>query len=289
MKVTFGGTRGSNPVAQPGFLDFGGETSSVLIEDEQGRRLVIDAGTGLFPIGERLREAPGDRSLTILLTHYHLDHLVGLPTLSLLYDADWQIEIVGSSGKGYSPRAMVTNLIRQPLWPVELKKMKARISFTELQGDPSVSSLLRGGFEIGWCPVNHDQASVAYRVVAPAAGEAFVFATDIEWAASSEEEKASLVRMCQTPIRAGLLVMDGHYTPEEYEGFKGWGHSTWRDAVDLARQAGVERLLLTHHSPGRDDAALTRLEAELRREMPAASLARDRMEVEVSPAAERTR
>jgi len=278
MKLTFGGVRGTSPVAQADFLKYGGETTSVLIEGRSGEKLVIDAGTGLRALGGRLLAGAAGAEVLLLMTHYHLDHIMGLPSFALLYNKAWTVEIAAPRREAFEPREVVRRILSKPFWPIQLDKLLARLKFTTL---PAAADAVRryGGLEIRWCAVHHPEGCHAYRVDEPATGTALVFATDMEWRSSTEAEKRDFLNLCALPRPAQLLVMDGQFCRANIAKFKGWGHSTWEDDVEVAQRAGVRELLITHHAPESNDVQLAEVEKAARRLWSGATLAHAGREV----------
>lgn len=274
MKITFGGIRGTGPVTGGAFMEFGGDTTSLLIEGSGKARVVIDMGTGIRMVDYRIRRTRGARSLFILLTHYHLDHLMGIPSFSQLYDPAWSLKILGPRLNGFAIEEVMHRVLAKPFWPLQMDAMRASTRFADL-GDPGFEQpFAAGSMIIRWCPVHHPGGCVAYRVDEPATGASLVFATDIEWGVSTVAEKEAFIAFCRDPKPAQVLLFDGQYPPGSYEKYRTWGHSTWQDGVEVARHAGIPRLLVIHHWPSLDDAALRRNETDLRQAMPRARLAR---------------
>lgn len=278
MKLIIGGCRGTAPVAQPDFMRYGGETTSFLIEGAAGERVLIDAGTGVRSLGQRLERSGGASSLLLLFTHYHLDHVAGLPSLGLIYSPQWHIEVASPRRGGHLVGEVIPRVLHKPFWPLQVEHLKSRIQFTTLRGQASLRPRELGGLRLSWCEVHHPDGCTAYRFDEPATGASCVIATDMEWGLSSAEERAALLRLCREPSPAALLVMDGQYDDAEYGNFRGWGHSTWQEVQAVAREAGVRRALVTHHAPARNDDEMERREAGWG---PALRAARERMEIEV--------
>lgn len=279
MKIVFGGVRGTNPVAQPDFMKYGGETSSFLIAGRAGEQVLIDAGTGVRQLGHLLQASSAPKRVLMLMTHYHLDHVVGLPSLGLIYSPAWQLEIAAPAHDDVEVEATMSRVMDKPFWPLQVEDLKSRLRFTALERT-SDTPLRYGGLEIRWCPLRHPGGCTAYRVDETASGGSFVIATDVEWGIASESERMALLSLCASPSPAKLLLMDGQYTPDEVERFKGWGHSTWKEAVTLAEAAGVSRLLLTHHDPRRTDADMDLLRADVQRSASFADMAVERTVLE---------
>ncbi len=249
MKVILGGARGSLPVSGRDILRYGGDTFALLIEAESGGQVLIDAGTGLRRLRPRIR--PENR---LFFTHTHLDHLIGLP---LLTDV-WPRELI-------LPRGDLADILKRiyspPVWPVDLPPATIR-------PDP-VAPLEADGLRVSWHAVAHPDGCLAYRVEEPATGAAVVVATDIEWPALEGDARNSFLRFA---AGAGLLLFDAQFLPEEYETHRGWGHSTWRHAIDAANASSIPRLWLIHHGPSRSDDELDALAAASRRAFPGAEV-----------------
>ncbi len=279
MKLTFGGVRGTNPVAQPDFMKYGGETTSFLVEGQGGEQVLIDAGTGVRELGRLLQASKAPRRVLMLMTHYHLDHVVGLPSLGLIYSPDWALEIAAPAHEDVVVAETMSRVMDKPFWPLQVEDLKSRLRFTALEQAPA-APMVYGGLELRWCSLHHPGGCTAYRLDEPASGQALVIATDVEWGLATEGERQDLLRLCRLPTPARLLVMDAQYTPDEVAQFKGWGHSTWEQAAFVAREGGAARLLLTHHDPRRNDAALDALREQVQGSAAWIDLARERMTVD---------
>ncbi len=279
MKIYFGGVRGTSAVAQADFLKFGGETTAVLVEGRAGERVVLDAGTGLRALGSRLIAGTARPEALLLMTHYHLDHLMGLPAFDLLYNKAWTVEIAAPRREALEPAEVVRRILSKPFWPMQLDKLHAKLKFTTLPATDAVRHYR--SLELRWCAVHHPEGCHAYRVDEPASGASLVFATDMEWRASTEAERRDFLNLCLLPKPARLLVMDGQFSRATYTRFKGWGHSTWEDCLEVAQKAGVREVLITHHAPQNNDAQLTEIEKAARRAWSGAALARSGMELDL--------
>lgn len=251
MKVRFWGVRGS--LATPGnsTLKTGGNTSCV--EVRCGRETVIfDLGTGLRPLGVALmKKAPVRASL--FLSHYHWDHIAGLPFFAPAYDPRSELVIHGATRRGRDVRQILSGQMLDPYFPVDLGVLNARLRFVTLQ-DGGAAHL--GKVVVRAAELNHPGGALGFRL--EHGGRSMVYATDFEHGTSADDRLVELAR------GADLMVFDAQYTPAEYEGNgvpakKGWGHSTYEIGADIARRAQVKRLALYHHAPERDDRGIRRL------------------------------
>jgi phosphoribosyl 1,2-cyclic phosphodiesterase len=281
MKLTIGGVRGSCPVAQPEFMRYGGETTSFLIEGAGGERILIDAGTGIRQLGQQLMKTPGTRSAWLFMTHYHLDHVVGLPMLPILYSPAWTLIMAAPNHNEVSMKEIMERILDRPFWPLQVEDLKADIRYGQLEGRVSREPFRCGGMEVRWCPLHHPGGCSAYRFDEPATGASLVVATDMEWELSDAKERGALESLLAFPSPADALIMDGQYTAENAAGFRGWGHSTWNEAVALSGRAKVRRLLITHHDPSADDEALDVINHRVQFTAGWASLAREGMTLDL--------
>lgn len=281
MKLLLCGIRGTSPVTGTAHAEFGGDTTALLIEGAEGARLVLDMGTGLRLIDRHLRGSRQPRQLDLFLTHYHLDHLIGLPAFAPLYDAAWRLNIQGPRLDGFGVADVLTRILDRPFWPQQIKSLHADIHFTDLEDAPPTPGRPVGGLRVRWLPVHHPGGCVAYRIDEPHTGAALVFATDLEWQASSKSEQARFLEFCATPHPADLLLFDGQFSPQNSARHRGWGHSSWKDAVEVAGAAGVRRLCVIHHAPEKDDRALQAVEREVVTLCPNARLGRQGQQIEL--------
>lgn len=282
MKLIFCGVRGTSAEIQPEYSRFGGDTTCLLVEGANQEKIIIDAGTGIRNASRRLSKIKGHKShLLLLFTHYHLDHIMGLPSCSFLYDKKWRFEIAAPVRGRFAVEDIVSRILEKPFWPLQVGTMPAKIRFINLPPNNAAGPFKFGRIEVRWCPLHHSEGCTAYRFDEPATGASFVFATDVEWAQSTMKEKAQFLRLCTEPSPAQVLIFDGQFNRRNYPEHKGWGHSTVEEAVAIARHIGVRRLYVTHHAPGIDDLQLQKTETRLIKQMPAARLAREGLEVTV--------
>ena len=287
MKLYFGGVRGGQPVPDPAFQQIGGDTTSFLVSGHQGEAVIVDAGTGLRNVYSQLsRTLPDTRTALLCCSHFHLDHLAGLPTFPALYDEAWSLELVARVIGDLTMEDIVSAFVHPPLWPLALDELGAGKRFRILDDESMQAASIYGSLELRWCPLHHPGGSTAFRIDEPASGQSVVIATDLEWSESEEAERQWLRQLCAEPTPASVLVFDGKYAPGDYDAHRGWGHSTWQEGIDLARHCGVGALWLTHHDPAMDDeAALTR-EDEVQAVWASARLARQGVELDVGAVAD---
>lgn len=243
MDLRFWGVRGTFPAPEKDRARYGGHTTCAALRLGPGAFLVVDAGTGLHDLGERImaEAGRGDIRVDLLLTHFHLDHIIGFPYFAPLFSPRAEIT-VHSPGSPKDTESALSGLMAGRYFPVDLKNAAARKSFREFE-----PGLIVGGVRVSSCPLRHPQGSVAYRL--EAGGSGLVLATDTEHPEDGVDE-----RLAEFAAGADWLVYDAMYTPAEYAaGKKGWGHSTWLAGTELAAAARVGSLVLSHFNPSHAD------------------------------------
>jgi len=249
MRVRFWGTRGSFPVPGAATLRYGGNTAC--LEMNAGDELVVvDAGSGLRELGRSLVQGP-PRRLSLLMTHLHWDHLLGFLFFEPAYALGWEL-MVGGWPAGLDGLKRMFKVGRsESHFPVHWEKLAARIERSPELEPPRFSV---GALQVRTTPLNHPQGGVGYSFAHH--GRRLVFLTDNELDGPGP---VGLDEFAEFARGADVLIHDAQFTPEEHRERRGWGHSDYAQAVELARRAEVGRLLLFHHDPGRSDDALDEL------------------------------
>ncbi len=269
LRLFIGGMRGSRPVTGAAFEEFGGDTTSLLLIGSHGERLVLDAGTGMYAVARQLAEA-GPGEVTVLFSHYHLDHTAGLTMNPLFYQSGWSFRLLGPTFADGGVHDAVTRLLAPPYWPLPVERMSARVEF----GEVAVAELHVGRLRVRSCPVPHPGGCLAYRIDDTNSGASLVFATDLEWQNRTDAEETAFLTLCRAPRPADMLTIDAHFARANAKAFAGWGHNSWEDDLEIAQSAGVQRVLLGHHAPDADDKGLRALEQQVKKRSPGAMLAR---------------
>ena len=275
MIVSLYGVRGSLATPGPSTTRYGGNTACVRVTGPDGSELVLDAGTGVRSLGLEL--PPALRRVDVLLSHLHLDHILGLGFFGPLYNPAMEVHIWGPASATLGLEARLRRYLSPPLFPVLLADLPCRLELHPVPG----GSLMIGPFRVTAARVCHPGPTVGYRIETGGASLAYLpdhepalgtrrFPGEPEWTSGFELAEG-----------ADLLLHDAQYTREEYPAHVGWGHSSMHDALAFARLAGAKRCLPFHHDPARTDAGL---EAAV-----SAAVADVRPDFPVMPAAEGTR
>lgn len=260
LSLVVRGARGSTPVTDPRMRGYGGNTPCLELALSEHRTVLLDCGSGLLSAGaDSPRE---DLEFHVFLTHYHMDHLQGLPFFKPFLDPRARFIFYGFD----DVQAALEGFIRPPWFPVALDETPSIKRYVELDGSP----ISIGELELTVARLHHPQGNTAYRL--EHAGRSVVYATDVE--RGELESDAALKGLA---AGADVLIHDAQYTPEEYESRRGWGHSTWRHAVDAAREAGARQLILFHHDPARTDAEIDSIVGDAREAFPDVAAAREGM------------
>jgi phosphoribosyl 1,2-cyclic phosphodiesterase len=274
FQVTFWGVRGSIPSPGPRTRAFGGNTSCVELRcDEQ--LLVFDLGSGARSLGEALRTRGGPASAAIFLSHYHYDHLQGLPFFSPMFDERNSFVIRGPTRGERDVQSILAGQMAPPYFPVTAEEVfRAGVEYRSMAEGELVEL---GDVQVRALELHHPGGALGYRV--DFHGHSVVYATDIEHGSPAD------ARLADFAHRTDVLIYDAMYTPEEYSGTPGkvgWGHSTWQAAVTAARAAEAGTLVLFHHDPERDDAAMRAVERKAQRQYPGTIAAREGMTLDVA-------
>lgn len=265
--VRFWGVRGSIACPGPDTVRYGGNTSCLEVRCGD-HAIILDAGTGLRPLGEQLTaEAPVD--CDILLSHTHFDHIVGLPFFAPLYSPESRIRLwAGHLLPDDKLHDVLCEMLIAPLFPIPFDVMSAEKTFNDFVCGETLQ--LASGATVRTAPLNHPNGATGYRIEY---GESSIcYVTDTEHREDGIDQNIlSLIS------GTDIFIYDATYTPDEYEAHKGWGHSTWQAGLDLAEAAGVGTFVIFHHDPKHDDAFMDRVGEQATARFPGTVVAREGM------------
>lgn len=262
LALTFWGTRGSVPSPGASTAYFGGNTPCVELRTGTGALLILDAGTGIRHLGHSLLERANGKPIVadILLSHSHWDHIQGLPFFAPLFAPGHEFTVRGAPGALAGIESALRAQMTATVFPVSFDAFLAQVRFRAL------SEVERGdGYALKTCALRHPGGATGYRITDGNVGApALVYISDNELGHADGYESPAGWRdeLVSFARGASLLVHDAMYTADEYERHRGWGHSRYEDVVDLALDAGVQRLVLFHHHPERSDTAMSEQVAE---------------------------
>ena len=272
------GCRGSMPISGPAFTKYGGATSSYLYMTDK-EAIIIDAGTGILNLPDL-----GSRRISLLISHSHIDHILGLPMFIGPLGAK-ELSIYGATHEQLTIRQQLDTYLKRPLWPVGLDAFSANINCVDVKENAAPFQI--GDVTVTAVPSNHPGGSTIYKLECH--GTSVVYASDFEHEelpedrrdiaaieaatslATGSDTKDLITQMTSNPLSAlttfaqdaDLLLYDAQYTPEEYQKCKTFGHSTAEKAYELKRSANIKQILLVHHAPGHTDSFLDEMEKEI--------------------------
>ncbi|MBW1721007.1 MAG: MBL fold metallo-hydrolase [Deltaproteobacteria bacterium] len=250
MRITFWGTRGSIAVPGKDTTKYGGNTTCLEITLESGTKVVIDAGTGIRALGEKLVAEEERVSIYLLITHIHWDHVLGFPFFAPIYSSTARIIIDGYPSCMKGLRYTFDNKMGDGFFPIRFDDLTARLQYLEQvqRGPLTIEDTVIEGI-----PLQHPQGGFGYRF--KEGDKTLVFLTDNELRKGRRSGgiPKEYTAFCRD---ADILIHDAQYTPREIDERKGWGHSDYEAAIELACRAGARKLILFHHDPSRTDSQM---------------------------------
>lgn len=277
MRIRMWGVRGSVPSPGPSTVQVGGNTSCY--EVRAGDDLIIlDGGTGLRLLGEDLmKEMPLEAWM--FFSHVHWDHIQGFPFFKPAFVRGNTIHLYGGVNVTRTLEETLAGQMDYPSFPVHLTEMGARMSFHDLYEGEEIKIGKAADVRVTNARGNHPNGVYAYRI--DHGGKSVCYITDSEHYAIVDPKLKRLA------AGADVLIFDAMYTPEEYAGLTGdipktgWGHATFEAGCDLAKAAGVKQLVLHHHDPNQDDAAVAEKERRAKALFPNTIAAREGTVIEL--------
>jgi len=273
MKIKFYGTRGSIPVCDANFQKFGGNTTCVCISSLSSEDIIIlDAGTGIRNLGKEIASGtmPVKGKIYMAFSHFHWDHIQGFPFFGPAYNPEQEIVLTFAPDIPIKElKNIFTDLMQNQYFPVQFEDLGAHCAVRPM-------SQLQVGVDGGTVKTSshmHPGGAWGYRIEID--NKVITYCTDVEHADGIDENVVALAK------NADVLIHDAQYTPEELKTHKGWGHSSWDQAISVAERANAKQLVLTHHDPDHDDIFLEKMEKDCQAKFGKCRLARDNMEIEI--------
>jgi len=257
MIIRCWGARGSIPVSGPKYLKYGGNTTCLEIRTKDDQILIVDAGTGIREAGNALLEQ-NRHDFTLLLTHAHWDHIMGFPFFKPIYLSKTHLAVWGCAFAQKSIKDMLSRIMSAPHFPVDFSTIRASINYA----DNCNHHYELGTMKIIPIALSHPNQGTGFKFVQD--GKCFVFLTDNELGYRHEGglDYQQYLDFCRG---ADLLIHDAEYKEEEYKKTRGWGHSTYNDALKLALDAGAKKLGLFHHNQERFDDEIDAMVADCKK------------------------
>lgn len=273
MQITFWGVRGSIPTPGRGTVRVGGNTSCVEVRTTEGDLLILDAGTGIRPLGLALEAQHAERIIGhLFLSHTHWDHIQGLPFFAPARRRGNRFTIIGAKRMNERLERVLAGQYMDTYLPFSLREMEADILIKEIRDGETV--VLGEHSLVTARRLDHPGGVFAYRIQC---GElAVVYATDLRHPLGGIDE-----RLVELARGTDLLIHDAHFGPEDAALYPHWGHSSWVQAIAVAEAACARRLAFFHYSPTDTDDTLEMIEKEAQARFPQAFLSREGMTIEL--------
>lgn len=274
FQVSFWGVRGSLPVPGPDTVHYGGNTSCVQVQIGD-RLFILDAGTGIYKLGQFLINKSPLVNGDIFITHTHWDHIQGFPFFAPAFIAGNHFTLHGQSKVNQTFADLMKGQMMYEHFPVNLDQMGATIEFEELRDGVCLD--LHDNITVKTIENNHPGGCLSYRF--DYGGLSCCYITDTEHYPEPDN------RLINFASGADLVIYDSNFTDEEYTGTDkmssraGWGHSTWQEGIKLARNAQSKKLILFHHANYRNDYDMRKIELEAQRHYPNLLAAREGMTI----------
>ncbi|MFK8035901.1 MAG: MBL fold metallo-hydrolase [Hyphomicrobiales bacterium] len=269
-RLTLWGVRGSTTNTSPNVKEFGGDTACFQLE-VPGRHIIFDAGSGIIELGQKLVASNQSQKivLDIILSHFHYDHILGLPFFAPLFDPRFQIRILAAdSVDGTGVDAVLDQIFSPPFCPITRDMFRAKVTTQVLIASASLQ--VASELKVTAAALPHPGGNCGFRVDID--DKCLVYTGDFE--PSSNSDEAQLLRLLDN---ADLALLDCTYTPQNYKQFHGYGHPHWGMVGALANKAGVTNWIGIHHQHLASDKTLSAVEEEIAIEFPNGKLARQGM------------
>ena len=253
--IKFWGVRGSNPTPDKDKIEYGGDTSCIEVRTSDNELIILDMGSGIRNLGTKILSDPSyPKTIHILLSHFHWDHIMGFLYFTPFYDDSYTFNIYGYNK--HTPTSSFSKKILDPtFWPVSMDMLNAKINFIDLNGEDLV---INSNTQIKYTNHSHPNTATSYRVETD--NQSIVYTTDCEHPVKNLNKN-----VIEIAKNSDMLIHDSHFSNKDLEKFKGWGHSSYGEAIDVANKANVKTLVLFHYSPNYNDDEVSRIEKEAKK------------------------
>ncbi len=245
LEIQFLGTRGTMPVNSKEFEIFGGATVCTLVKSKDSN-IILDAGTGLMHIEDYI-DIKEQNELNILISHPHIDHILGLLASKIMFNSKIKINIYSVKRDNVSVKEQINILMKDPIWPVDVSAFMANVNFIDIKDYFEIKD-----FKISEIKGNHTGYSSVFKIEYKE--QSIVYATDFEI------DENSIDKLIDFSKNTDLLICDGQYSDETKKDKIGFGHSSWQEAVLVADKANANMLSIFHHDPYSTDEYLLEIE-----------------------------
>jgi phosphoribosyl 1,2-cyclic phosphodiesterase len=251
MYVKFWGTRGSVPVPGKETLKYGGNTPCVEIRTKKNNLIILDAGTGIRELGNYIIKNNIHEHLDILLSHYHWDHIQGIPFFGPIYSKDGDITFYGIPGSEKSLKKLLSLQMDADYFPVNIDKVPAEINFKNLT--PNQTFRL-DGVTIETLNVYHPSPTLTFKIKENDKNVVYMTDNELDVDASDENEvidklrkkNKELIRFC---AGCDYLIHDMMFDTKNMKNKLGWGHSSNKSLAYFALMANVKNIVFFHYNP----------------------------------------
>ena len=268
-RIKFWGVRGSFPTPHRDKIDVGGNTSCVEVRTANNELIIFDMGTGLIPLGNSLlNEKSPPTSAHIFLSHFHWDHIIGYLGFTPFFSNKFSFNIYGKQDN-MNINDIFSHLHNFTFWPVDIPMYQAKFN---LQTFPKDGLKISDSIIIKTVLHGHPNGANTYRLEIDS--KVIVYCTDIEH--PDKRLNKNIIDICSD---ADVLIKDAQFTDEQLINHKGWGHSSWQQCTQVAKEANVKKLVLFHHNPNNNDDAIAEIEKRARSIFPNTIAAREGLEI----------
>lgn len=249
MKIKFWGTRGSIPVPGSETVLYGGNTTCLEVRLKDNTLIIFDAGTGMRNLGREIMATNNTKTINLVLTHSHWDHIQGFPFFGPANNPNVKINILGCPGTYFKLRKILTDQMEFKYFPLTFDALKSRISFKEIsENDHPI-----GTAKLDFIELNHPGTTYGFKLSEGDTSFAFLTDNELKPPPPIITPWQNFIKFCNN---IDLLIHDAMWTNNELQSKKGWGHSSMEQVIELAEQANIKKVVFFHHLPERTDSEL---------------------------------